>query len=51
MTVTELAPAKINLYLHVTGRRDDRLHTLDESLVAIDRDRLAEDADIGDPAI
>lgn len=27
------APAKINLYLHVTGRRDDGYHTLD-SLVA-----------------
>jgi 4-diphosphocytidyl-2-C-methyl-D-erythritol kinase len=27
------APAKVNLYLHVTGRRDDSYHTLD-SLVA-----------------
>lgn len=33
------APAKINLYLHVTGRRDDGYHTLD-SLVGF--------ADIGD---
>ncbi len=34
-----LAPAKINLYLHVTGRRDDGYHLLD-SMVAF--------ADIGD---
>ena len=34
-----LAPAKINLFLHVTGRRDDGYHTL-ESLVVF--------ADIGD---
>ncbi len=32
-TLSVLAPAKINLYLHVTGRRDDNYHTLD-SLVA-----------------
>lgn len=31
--VTEPAPAKLNLYLHVTGRRTDGYHTLD-SLVA-----------------
>ena len=37
--VTVFAPAKINLYLHVTGRRDDGYHLLD-SLVAF--------ADIGD---
>ncbi|MBL4747677.1 MAG: 4-(cytidine 5'-diphospho)-2-C-methyl-D-erythritol kinase [Magnetovibrio sp.] len=36
---TERAPAKLNLYLHVTGKRDDGYHTLD-SLVAF--------ADIGD---
>ena len=30
---TEHAPAKLNLYLHVTGRREDGYHTLD-SLVA-----------------
>jgi 4-diphosphocytidyl-2-C-methyl-D-erythritol kinase len=36
------APAKINLYLHVTGRRDDGYHLLD-SLVAF--------ADIGDEVI
>ena len=35
----ELAPAKVNLYLHVTGRREDGYHELD-SLVAF--------ADIGD---
>ncbi|WP_417512908.1 4-(cytidine 5'-diphospho)-2-C-methyl-D-erythritol kinase [Minwuia sp.] len=32
-TCTELAPAKINLFLHVVGRRDDGYHLL-ESLVA-----------------
>lgn len=36
---TVFAPAKINLYLHVTGRRDDGYHTLD-TLVCF--------ADIGD---
>lgn len=36
---TEQAPAKLNLYLHVTGKRDDGYHTLD-SLVAF--------ADFGD---
>ncbi|MEJ0063412.1 MAG: 4-(cytidine 5'-diphospho)-2-C-methyl-D-erythritol kinase [Alphaproteobacteria bacterium] len=38
-TITMFAPAKINLYLHVTGRREDGYHLLD-SLVAF--------ADIGD---
>jgi 4-diphosphocytidyl-2-C-methyl-D-erythritol kinase len=37
--IETLAPAKINLFLHVTGRRDDGYHLL-ESLVAF--------ADIGD---
>jgi len=37
--LTVLAPAKINLYLRVTGRRDDGYHTLD-SLVCF--------ADVGD---
>lgn len=32
-TVTVPAPAKLNLYLHVTGRRDDGYHLLD-SLIA-----------------
>ncbi len=32
-SVTVAAPAKVNLYLHVTGRRDDGFHLLD-SLVA-----------------
>ncbi len=31
--LTEFAPAKINLYLHITGRREDGYHVLD-SLVA-----------------
>jgi 4-diphosphocytidyl-2-C-methyl-D-erythritol kinase len=39
MAVAAFAPAKVNLYLHVTGRRDDGYHLLD-SLVAF--------ADIGD---
>ena len=39
MAVTAFAPAKVNLYLHVTGRRPDGYHLLD-SLVAF--------ADIGD---
>src|SRR5438067_255122 len=39
MAVTAFAPAKVNLYLHVTGRRDDGYHLL-ESLVAF--------VDIGD---
>jgi 4-diphosphocytidyl-2-C-methyl-D-erythritol kinase len=41
-TFAEFAPAKINLYLHVTGRRADGYHLLD-SLVAF--------ADIGDEVI
>lgn len=41
MTLSELAPAKVNLALHVTGRRPDGYHLLD-SLVAFPRtgDRL-----------
>src|SRR5258708_39235521 len=39
MTVRAFAPAKINLYLHIIGRRADGYHRLD-SLVAF--------ADIGD---
>jgi len=31
------APAKINLFLHVTGRRDDGYHLLETLLVPIDR--------------
>jgi 4-diphosphocytidyl-2-C-methyl-D-erythritol kinase len=31
--LTEAAPAKINLYLHVTGRRDDGYHLLDSLVV------------------
>ncbi len=30
---TETAPAKINLYLHITGRRDDGYHLLDSMVV------------------
>ena len=39
MAVAALAPAKVNLYLHVTGRREDGYHLLD-SLIAF--------ADVGD---
>jgi 4-diphosphocytidyl-2-C-methyl-D-erythritol kinase len=39
VTITVFAPAKLNLYLHVVGRRDDGYHLLD-SLIAF--------ADIGD---
>src|SRR5215813_13890196 len=39
LPVTVFAPAKVNLYLHVTGRRPDGYHLVD-SLVAF--------ADIGD---
>jgi 4-diphosphocytidyl-2-C-methyl-D-erythritol kinase len=35
-TLTERAPAKINLTLHVLGRRADGWHTL-ESLVVLSR--------------
>ena len=30
------APAKLNLFLHVTGRRDDGYHLLETLMVAID---------------
>ncbi len=33
MTITEFAPAKINLALHVTGRRPDGYHLLDSLVV------------------
>jgi 4-diphosphocytidyl-2-C-methyl-D-erythritol kinase len=32
-SITWAAPAKLNLYLHVTGRRDDGYHTLDSLIV------------------
>lgn len=34
--LTVIAPAKINLYLHVTGRRDDGYHLLDSLMVFAD---------------
>jgi 4-diphosphocytidyl-2-C-methyl-D-erythritol kinase len=34
--LTEAAPAKVNLYLHVTGRRDDGYHLLDSLVVFAD---------------
>jgi 4-diphosphocytidyl-2-C-methyl-D-erythritol kinase len=33
MVVEEFAPAKVNLYLHVVGRRDDGYHLLDSLVV------------------
>jgi 4-diphosphocytidyl-2-C-methyl-D-erythritol kinase len=39
--VTAFAPAKVNLYLHVTGRRDDNYHLLDSLVAFVDiGDRL-----------
>ena len=35
-TLTVSAPAKLNLFLHVTGRRADGYHTLESLLVALD---------------
>ena len=34
--LTVPAPAKLNLFLHVTGRRDDGYHLLETLLVALD---------------
>ncbi|MEX0695239.1 MAG: 4-(cytidine 5'-diphospho)-2-C-methyl-D-erythritol kinase [Rhodospirillales bacterium] len=40
--IAEAAPAKINLYLHVTGRREDGYHLLDSLVVFADiGDRIA----------
>ena len=36
MSVTVFAPAKVNLYLHVLGRRDDAYHLLDSLVVFAD---------------
>ena len=35
-TLTVPAPAKLNLFLHVTGRRDDGYHTIETLFVALD---------------
>ena len=35
-TLSVIAPAKVNLYLHVTGRRDDGYHLLDSLMVFAD---------------
>jgi 4-diphosphocytidyl-2-C-methyl-D-erythritol kinase len=41
MAVAAFAPAKVNLYLHVTGRRDDSYHLLDSLVAFVDiGDRL-----------
>src|SRR5919109_892085 len=41
MPVAGFAPAKVNLYLHVTGRRDDGYHLLDSLVTFVDiGDRL-----------
>lgn len=49
VSLTEFAPAKVNLALHVTGRRADGYHLLD-SLVVFTRfgDRLAVEAAVAD---
>ncbi|MFM8615559.1 MAG: 4-(cytidine 5'-diphospho)-2-C-methyl-D-erythritol kinase, partial [Alphaproteobacteria bacterium] len=33
MKISEAAPAKVNLFLHVTGRRADGYHLLDSLVV------------------
>jgi 4-diphosphocytidyl-2-C-methyl-D-erythritol kinase len=41
MRATAFAPAKVNLYLHVTGRRDDGYHLVDSLVAFVDiGDRL-----------
>ncbi|MEO8132993.1 MAG: 4-(cytidine 5'-diphospho)-2-C-methyl-D-erythritol kinase, partial [Betaproteobacteria bacterium] len=35
-TLTVPAPAKLNLFLHVTGRRPDGYHTLESLMVMLD---------------
>ena len=41
MAVAAFAPAKVNLYLHVTGRRNDGYHLLDSLVAFVDiGDRL-----------
>lgn len=46
-TLTVAAPAKLNLFLHVTGRRGDGYHTLESLFVLID---LADTVDLADRA-
>jgi 4-diphosphocytidyl-2-C-methyl-D-erythritol kinase len=36
VSITVPAPAKLNLFLHVTGRRDDGYHTLESLMVLLD---------------
>ncbi len=47
--LSRLAPAKINLFLHVTGKRDDGYHSL-ESLVVFAQDPAACDRVTAMPA-
>lgn len=48
MTLTAFAPAKINLYLHVVGRRADGYHLLDSiAIFAGIGDRLSAEPDAG----
>lgn len=49
LALSRLAPAKINLFLHVTGRRDDGYHNL-ESLVVFAQDPAACDRVTATPA-
>ena len=50
-TLTLAAPAKINLFLHVTGRRGDGYHTLESLLVLVDLADTVELTVRGDGAI
>ena len=36
MALTAFAPAKVNLYLHLIGRRPDRYHLLDSLIAFVD---------------
>ena len=36
LTLAALAPAKLNLFLHVLGRRDDGYHSLQSAFVLLD---------------
>lgn len=45
------APAKLNLFLHVTGRRDDGYHTLETLLVPIDHGDHVTLSERGDTAV
>ena len=50
-TLTLAAPAKLNLFLHVTGRRGDGYHTLESLFVLIDLADTIELAERDDDAL